>query len=447
MSEWGWPPFHDTKAGIKLTNTVGPTMWADKSWSIWHPISTMWKHVWSTWSHKICILVSVKHFNPTNVCMMMFTETNLSQTSNLSHSWTQEAVNMAAPAGSWCGVDMSVDSSSWKIRNEQKLMWKVLGTSSVPHFKQTSFKREKKYENHRQAEYHHTLKGRKTLSSAVPRTRTWDLSFMKRVCYQLSFPSKWKTEKNNDNIYLICCSTNVCLFDIPLKHCLTHIVTHCWTLQVGQFGHPQQHYMSNCDIMLDQQYSWIWPQPNPDDICQIIKGMKSHTSSMGVDNIPPQLLIMAAGIIADPLTNLINATMLEESIFPDAKKRASVTPVFEKDDIKLLKTNYRPISVLKGELQRENKLISYERTFKMLENDMYIAGIGQVVLELLSFKVESGNHQRGISLLQKFSDIFGNMRLVPLKMTSHLTSHNFQILKIEIFSKPCKIWTCYLKKW
>ena len=70
---------------------------------------------------------------------------------------------------------------------------------------------------------------------------------------------------------------------------------------------------------------------------------------------------------------------------------------------------------------------------------MYIAGIGQAVLELLSFKVESGNHQRGIFLLQKFSDIFGNMRLVPLKMTSHLTSHNFQILKIEILSKLCKI--------
>ena len=97
------------------------------------------------------------------------------------------------------------------------------------------------------------------------------------------------------------------------------------------------------------------------------------------------------------------------------------------------------VSDIKGELQSENKLISYERAFKMLENDMYIAGIGQVVLELLSFKVESGNHQRGISLLQKFSDIFGNMRLVPLKMTSHLTSHNFQILKIEIFCKLYKM--------
>ena len=101
----------------------------------------------------------------------------------------------------------------------------------------------------------------------------------------------------------------------------------------------------------------------------------------------------------------------------------------------LLLINY----LFEGELQRENKLTSYERAFKMLENDMYVAGIGQAVLELLSFKVGSGNHQRVISLLQKFSDIFGNMRLVPLKMTSHLTSHNFQILKIEIFSKLCKI--------
>ena len=70
---------------------------------------------------------------------------------------------------------------------------------------------------------------------------------------------------------------------------------------------------------------------------------------------------------------------------------------------------------------------------------MYIAGIRQAVLELLSLKVESGNHQKGISLLQKVSDIFGNMRLLPLKMTSYLTSHNFQILKIQIFLKLCKI--------
>ena len=184
-------------------------MCADKSSTIWHPISTMWKRVWSTWSHKICILVSVKHFSPTNVCVMTFTATDLSQTRNSSRRWTEEAVNMAAPCGSWCGVDMSVNSSSSKIRNEKKLTWKVPGTSSLSQFEKTSLKSEKKYKNHTQAEYHHTLKGRKTLSSDVPGTRTWDLSIMKRVCYQLSYPSEWKTKRNNDNIYLICCSTNV----------------------------------------------------------------------------------------------------------------------------------------------------------------------------------------------------------------------------------------------
>ena len=89
---------------------------------------------------------------------------------------------------------------------------------------------------------------------------------------------------------------------------------------------------------------------------------------------------------------------------------------------------------VKGELlERENKLISYERAFKMIEDDMYITVIGQAVLESLSFKVGSGNRQTGISLPQKFSEIFENVRLISPKMTSYLTSHNFQVLKIEIF--------------
>ena len=62
---------------------------------------------------------------------------------------------------------------------------------------------------------------------------------------------------------------------------------------------------------------------------------------------------------------------------------------------------------INGELQRENKSISYERAFKMLENDMYIVGIGQAVLELLSLQIESGNHQKGNHLT---SEIFGHLR-------------------------------------
>ena len=75
----------------------------------------------------------------------------------------------------------------------------------------------------------------------------------------------------------------------------------------------------------------------------------------------------------------------------------------------------------------------------MLKNDIFITVIGQAVLESLSFKVGSGNHQTGIYLLQKFSETFGNMSLISPKMTSYPTSHNFQVLEIEIFSQPCKI--------
>ena len=38
--------------------------------------------------------------------------------------------------------------------------------------------------------------------------------------------------------------------------------------------------------------------------------------------------------------------------------------------------------MFKGELQRENKLISYERAFKMLENDMY------KIVQISIFKVK-----------------------------------------------------------
>ena len=56
-------------------------------------------------------------------------------------------------------------------------------------------------------------------------------------------------------------------------------------------------------------------------------------------------------------------------------------------------------------------------------------GIGQAVLQLLSLKIGSEYHLAGIFLVQKSS-------VVSPKMTTHLTSHNFQISKIGIFSEP-----------
>ena len=41
---------------------------------------------------------------------------------------------------------------------------------------------------------------------------------------------------------------------------------------------------------------------------------------------------------------------------------------------------------LKGELQRQNKLISSERPFKILQNETKIIKIGHAVLEIFNFK-------------------------------------------------------------
>ena len=64
--------------------------------------------------------------------------------------------------------------------------------------------------------------------------------------------------------------------------------------------------------------------------------------------------------------------------------------------------------------------------------------IGQAVLELLSFKFGSGNHQRGMSLLQKFLDIFA-VRSTGNDVTSDKSQCPDTKLKIEIFPELCKI--------
>ena len=55
------------------------------------------------------------------------------------------------------------------------------------------------------------------------------------------------------------------------------------------------------------------------------------------------------------------------------------------------------------------------RVFKMLENDLYIAGIGQAVLKLLSFKVRSGNNEGNVLA----SEIFGNFRYYEDRFTEN----------------------------
>ena len=127
-------------------NIVGPTMWADKSWTFWHPISTMWKRVITqnlyfgfcqTFLPNKCVCDVYRNWPITN-------EQFKSQLNSRSCKHGDSLLEVAV--GLIC-----LDSSSWKIRNEQKLTWKIPGTSSLPQLEKTCLKSEKKYKNHRQA--------------------------------------------------------------------------------------------------------------------------------------------------------------------------------------------------------------------------------------------------------------------------------------------------------
>ena len=140
---------------------------------------------------------SCQTFQP-NKCVRDDVHRNWPQTSKLSRSWTstQEAVNMEAPCWKllwdWyvSGFKL-VKDQEWAKISVKSTSTKDVQSTSV---RKKNLKSEKKYKYRRQAEYHHTLKGRKTLSSGVLGIRTLDLWFMKRVCYLLSYPSEWKTE-------------------------------------------------------------------------------------------------------------------------------------------------------------------------------------------------------------------------------------------------------------
>ena len=79
------------------------------------------------------------------------------------------------------------------------------------------------------------------------------------------------------------------------------------------------------------------------DVKQIIKGIKTSQSN-GHDGISSELIKLISNDIADSITLIIYQS-LKSGIFPDQLKIAKVTPIYKKDDKKII-TNYRPISVL-----------------------------------------------------------------------------------------------------
>ena len=71
------------------------------------------------------------------------------------------------------------------------------------------------------------------------------------------------------------------------------------------------------EVNLPEPNTFTFEKPSKDGIIKIIKGLDS-TIAPGIDTIPP--VKMACDIIEEPLTNLINSTLINCHLFPLREK-------------------------------------------------------------------------------------------------------------------------------
>ena len=158
------------------------------------------------------------------------------------------------------------------------------------------------------------------------------------------------------------------------------------------------------------------------DIVDAIAKLKNSRSG----NIPTRFFKDSSKYIAPSLAVLFNKS-ITEGIFPDNLKISRISAIYEgkgtrsnpdhyraisvlsviarlfeklvhnqlftflKTDLSEVQSGFKPgfsteTSLLKGELQRQNKLISSERPFKILQNETKIIKIGHAVLEIFNFE-------------------------------------------------------------
>ena len=84
----------------------------------------------------------------------------------------------------------------------------------------------------------------------------------------------------------------------------------------------------------------------------------------GVDNIPMTIIKLSIDIIVEPLTEIINLSLVS-GCFPDTLKIAKVLPIFKTGDPEKLE-NYRPISILPSFSKFYEKVV-YNRIYRYLK--------------------------------------------------------------------------------
>ena len=101
---------------------------------------------------------------------------------------------------------------------------------------------------------------------------------------------------------------------------------------------------------------------------KIIKEMNSK-SSYGFDGISSKLLKQLEQILIDPLTHIINQSLIS-GIYPDKLKLAKIVPIHKKGNIYQVE-NYRPISILPAISKIFEKVV-FEQLYTYFTHNKYL---------------------------------------------------------------------------
>ena len=156
-----------------------------------------------------------------------------------------------------------------------------------------------------------------------------------------------------------------------------------------------------------------------DEVADIVGGLDSGKAS----DIPISLLKKTLGVLLDPLFRFFNY-FLNNGIFPNILKKASVTPIFKKGDSRYL-DNYRPVSTLPlfGKILEKliyNRLYSfftakntiYENQYGFRKNHSTSHAVNLSVKQIID-QIEKKRHVIGIFIdLSKAFDTISHEKLI-----------------------------------
>ena len=165
---------------------------------------------------------------------------------------------------------------------------------------------------------------------------------------------------------------------------------------------------------------------NITDITQTINNLNTNKPAT-FNNIPPKILVLNGDICSPFITNNFNNSILK-CIFPNPLKMADITPVYKKDG-RMIKSNYRPVSILP----------SISKIFeKIMYNQIWVHMEKHLSIYLCGFRKGYSTEHCLILMLEKWKKALDKCQIAGALLTDlskafDCLNHELLLAKLEAY--------------